>query len=178
MNRNLLKRPTAHRRIVSALALAIAVVAAVAAPPPVGACSCISGSRMAMFDKATDVFLGKVVSGPPVAPPSGEATPSAGWGAVGAANPGKRHFQVEVSETLKGGVSGQVEIDTPGDEAACGYPFEVGQTYVIFAHHGTHGLHTDTCMGTVTGEGLSPTLEEVRRLSAFAKSHHLAGAPQ
>jgi len=174
MNRNFLKRPTAYRRIVSALALAIA---AAAVASPAGACSCISGSRMALFEKATDVFLGKVVEGPPVAP-SDEATPSAGWGAVGAANPGKRHFQVEVSETLKGGVSGQIEIDTPGDEAACGYPFEVGRTYVIFAHHGTHGLHTDLCMGTVTGEGLSPTLEEVRRLSAFAKSHHMAGTPQ
>jgi hypothetical protein len=131
---------------------------------------------MSMFERATDVFLGKVLEGPPAAAPHESSTSSAGWSASGVGKAEKRHFLIEVDETLKGNARGQIDVDTPGDEAACGYLFEVGKTYVVFAHRGAHGLHTDCCMGTVTGEGLNPTLEEARKLSEYAHSHRMPAA--
>lgn len=191
----------AFARWAIAVSSATALIAATA-PGLALACSCISGSRMAMFERATDVFVGKVVEGPPgeaaseVEPGSSgastassssrEATGSAAaWGATGAPDASgassmsgvmKRHFQIEVSETLKGVATGQVDVDTPGSEAACGFSFEVGKTYVVFARRGAHGLHTDLCSGTVTGEGMAPTLEQARELSAFAHAHRMLRA--
>jgi hypothetical protein len=184
-------RPLSAILLAPALVWALGALGLVAAMPAAAvACSCIVGSRMSMYERATDVFLARVVDEAGVhaagaheagaheasAPAAVDATPTpvASWASAGAAiagGTGKRHFTLEVTETLKGGASGRVDVDTPGDEAACGYPFEVGQTYVVFAHHGQHGLHTDLCSGTVTGEGLNPTLEAVRELSAYTHSH-------
>lgn len=141
---------------------------------PARACMCIPTSLSAMFERATDVFVAKVVAGP-VPSPDPEATPAAGWssghstGAGGGTSVGKVSFTLEVSETLKGTASGSLEIDTPADPALCGYPFQAGETYLVLAHHGTHGIHTDLCMGTTTGESLPPALAELRKLADFER---------
>jgi hypothetical protein len=40
-----------------------------------------------------------------------------------------------------------LEVNTPRDGATCGYPFEEGQEYLVYAY-GKQGLVVDSCNGT------------------------------
>jgi hypothetical protein len=65
-----------------------------------------------------------------------------------------RHVFVEVLEVWKGESpeGALVRVDTSADTASCGFPFQVGETYVIFASNGSDGLGTlSTNLCTATG---------------------------
>jgi hypothetical protein len=54
--------------------------------------------------------------------------------------------KIKVKESWKGQLSKQVIINTRTDGAACGYPFEVGKSYLIFAGSSDDGnLTTGLC---------------------------------
>ena len=156
----------AHPTLIVLAAALLALLAPAGARSAL-ACSCVPESRMSMFDRATDVFLATVASGPEAITGGPAATPAPGWNAVGLG--GKVLYTLDVSESFKGSASGHVEVSTPADSASCGYPFEVGKTFLVFARRGTHHLHTDLCMGTAGGESLAPATEEIRKIAEFAR---------
>ena len=54
---------------------------------------------------------------------------------------------LRVSETWKGTDQGTLEVSTPSQGSACGYAFEEGQEYLVFAY-GKQDLKVDACGGT------------------------------
>ena len=77
-----------------------------------------------------------------------------------------------VSESWKGPEGGMLEVRTPLMGVSCGYPFKVGQEYLVYAYEGKQGIETDGCSQTkplseadadleVLGAGKKPTGGEV-----------------
>jgi hypothetical protein len=54
---------------------------------------------------------------------------------------------LRVSEVWKGPEQGTLEVATSSQESACGYPFEEGQEYLVYAY-GKRGLKVDLCSQT------------------------------
>ncbi len=50
-----------------------------------------------------------------------------------------------VSEVWKGPERETLEVSTPTQGTACGYPFKEGQEYLVYAYTGKQGLETDLC---------------------------------
>lgn len=79
---------------------------------------------------------------------------------------------LRVSEVWKGTDQGTLEVKTPRLDAACGYPFEEGQEYLVYADEGKQSLEVNLCGSTkrlteaqanleVLGAGKKPTGGEV-----------------
>jgi len=99
------------------------------------ACSCAmpSGSQDALADSDA-VFSGEVV-----AVEQGTAT-ARSWGYDAAT--------LRVSEVWKGPGRAALEVKTPSQGSACGYHFEEGREYLVYAYTGKQGLEVDLCNGT------------------------------
>jgi hypothetical protein len=54
---------------------------------------------------------------------------------------------LRVSEAWKGTDQGTLEVSTPSQGSACGYPFKEGQEYLVYAY-GKQDLKVDACGGT------------------------------
>jgi hypothetical protein len=54
---------------------------------------------------------------------------------------------LRVSEVWKGTDQGTIEVSTPSQGSACGYAFEEGQEYLVYAY-GKQDLKVDACGGT------------------------------
>ena len=104
-----------------------------------------------------------VFSGEVVAVDQGTAT---------ARSPGYDTATLRVSEVWKGSERGTLELRTPSQGAACGYHFEEGREYLVFAYTGKQGLEVDSCGATkllsraganlaALGDGERPTGGEV-----------------
>ena len=115
-------------------------------PPDAAACSCMpAGPPCEAFWKVHAVFVGRVLAmaeqpSPPWTP--GEPLPF-GLGVK---------VTLAVVERLSGDSGDQptIEITTGRDEGACGYLFEVGRDYVVFARktEGRALLSTNICTRT------------------------------
>lgn len=57
-----------------------------------------------------------------------------------------------VSEHFKGSLVGTVQVDTPPDTAMCGYPFQEGLDYVVYAHGEEGGLQSGLCSRTTLAQ--------------------------
>jgi hypothetical protein len=55
---------------------------------------------------------------------------------------------LRASEVLKGPLRETLGVKSPSQGAACGYPFEEGQEYLVFADEGKQGLRVHSCGGT------------------------------
>jgi hypothetical protein len=91
------------------------------------------GSRDALADSDA------VFSGEAVAVKQGTAT---------ARSPGYDTATLRVSETWKGSGRGTLEVRTPSQGMACGYHFEGGREYLVYAYTGKQGLEVDSCGAT------------------------------
>jgi hypothetical protein len=64
-----------------------------------------------------------------------------------------------VERVWKGPVASRLEVRTAPDSAACGFPFERGRAYVVYAYQGEGGLGASLCSRTnfveVAGEDLA-----------------------
>jgi hypothetical protein len=114
-----LTRPLASATAVSLLALALLVLL----PDCASACTCMIPSsgqtqqeiaKQALSDSAA-VFAGEVVD-------------------ISAGEPLTVSFRV--SEVWKGPERGTLEVTTSSQESACGYPFEEGREYLVYAGQG------------------------------------------
>jgi len=118
------------------------------APQKIYACSCAPPPPPAeAFARAEAVFMGKINSLIPV--------------------PSTYLFLVKISvlKTWKGNKSEAEQIYTARDEAACGYPFTTGATYVIYAYRDeTRTLRTGLCVRTAP---ISKAEEDLKFLNSL-----------
>jgi len=97
------------------VALFATVATLFALPQVCFACSCVPpGPPLEELARASAVFRGKVVAIDQL-------------GAV-------KRINVQVTTVWKGSVTSETLIQTSGDSAACGFPFEVGSEYLIYAN--------------------------------------------
>ena len=135
---------------------------------PCLACSCVEFTKRGYTDFADVIFKGKVLD---VRSGVGfnERTAQRLLGANGfVLNFGEVVFQVETA--LKGHVWRRQVVVGAGSEASCGFEFQPGKTYTVFAKYRHGYLETSLCSGTVEGViepadyGLSP--EQANNLRA------------
>jgi hypothetical protein len=126
------------------LAIGLVGLGLLARAAPAQACSCLPMSPDEAYANADGVFSGTVQA---------VNAPAAGGG-------GMEPVTVELAvQTLwKGPVPATLTLQTPADSAACGYPFETGTGYLVYAYHEgaiwTTNLCTRTAVLTQAGEDL------------------------
>lgn len=102
------------------------------------ACSCvIPGPPDEELANSSAVFSGKVVN---------LSEPFAGFGPVSSADPIKVTFLVD--KVWKGSVSQTTTISTARSSASCGYTFEKGGEYIVYAYGTENDLSVSLCSRT------------------------------
>ena len=102
------------------------------------ACSCAPpGPLDEELTNATAVFTGKVVS---------LAEPIGGFGPISSADPIKVTFQIYT--VWKGSLSQTTTITTARSGASCGFTFEKGGEYIVYAHGPENNLSISLCSRT------------------------------
>lgn len=110
---------------------------------PAYACSCMMPpSPQEARDSAKDVFAGEVV----------KITP------IGAG--GNLTVRFAVSETWKGAEGSEIELQTAGNSAACGYNFQEGEEYLVYTYE-TSGTGPDSAHGPDTATGICQRTTEL-----------------
>lgn len=111
------------------------------------ACSCLPPGPVAQeFERADAVFIGSIAR----------------------ARQEDRFFVIamEVKSSWKGVEEGEIELRTAQDTAACGYPFEYGKAYIVYASKSDGELWASLCSRTRLLQGGE---DEVRALDEVAK---------
>lgn len=95
---------------------------------PVFACSCAEATPTEQFSNATAVFVGTV-----------ENISLDGR---------RRSIDFDVSESRKGSIAESVTVSTGWGDGDCGFDFEAGREYVVYAYEEGGQLGTGICSGT------------------------------
>jgi hypothetical protein len=103
-------------------------------PDCASACSCMGVSTQRYISSSDAVFSGEVVDLQKGTSVSRMFGPS-------------DTVTLRVSEAWKGTDQGTLEVSTPSQGSACGYHFEEGQEYLVYAY-GKQDLKVDACGGT------------------------------
>lgn len=121
----------------AAVVFPVAALALVGAARPCLACSCIAASDAEHFRQAEVVFVGIVLERRPIAPePISSSADPVTW-------------VFDVESVQKGEAAEQQEVVSPRDEASCGFEFQIGRRYQVFASRSDDGrLATNLCTGT------------------------------
>lgn len=99
------------------------------AAEPAFACSCIEPPPpQEAAQQAAAVFTGTVVSVTQVG--------------------NQQEVRIQVERVWKGAKCGEITILTPLDEAACGFNFQTGQSYLVYAERQQGKLSTNLCSRT------------------------------
>lgn len=142
--------------VVILLALAVSFGGAV---EPCFACSCIMpGAPQEEMARSSAVFQGKVI----------EVRSAPAGGMVSSMDPVEVIF--EVSQVWKGPEYTRLSVKTALSSASCGFEFQAGQEYIVYASGDEGGLETGLCTRTRTladggedvqalGAGVVPTLD-------------------
>ena len=128
------------------VAIALCLTALLALPEPVHACSCIQLSRADYFFRADSVFAGEVISvkdGPDKPLTLSEGDPIS--------------VEFMVHQVWKGPGEERLTVKTSRHGPACGYGFEEGVEYLVYARDG----ETSLCSGTTTAAEGSTYYEEL-----------------
>lgn len=147
-------------------------VVVLAAPTAVRSCSCVMVSNSCGVSKAFDpggvIFLGQVVS-------KVEVQERATFGNRMAMLAGYAvHFIV--TENFHGVTLGQeIVVNTGRGGGDCGYPFAVGNTYLVYASTSDSQLTTGICSGTRPGVMVGGLLRELRAIRDGARVDDLFG---
>ncbi|HAX80395.1 MAG TPA: hypothetical protein DCY88_32310 [Cyanobacteria bacterium UBA11372] len=113
------------------------------------ACSCIPSNPQQSFESAQAVFAGRVID---VIQPNPDS---------------EVQVRFEVSRIWKGQKRPQIVVMTSSSSASCGYSFQAGEQYLVYASRQKSQLETGLCSGTkplsmaeqdlaVLGEGETP----------------------
>jgi hypothetical protein len=123
-------KPSAEFALFFSAALILSVL-----PRPAYACSCMPpGTPLETLAAATAVFAGEVL---------GIEAPGPVNGVISSADPVKITFQVQT--VWKGPVQTVLTLTTPRDDASCGYRFEIGRSYLVYAFGHESDLETHLC---------------------------------
>lgn len=138
--------------------LAFALLLFASMPMDATACSCARSGVQQELDQSARVFLGRVASVEPRTPrmDKGWLTATMGWikRMVDASQPVSQtdfpynRVTFSVSETFKGSLVNYLIVTTAADSAACGYKFEAGKEYVVYAHGTDESLRVSLCSRT------------------------------
>lgn len=105
------------------------------------ACSCAGtgpACSEAVHPENVAIFVGTVVSIAEAQPPT---NPQSG---------GMLEVTLAVEEPFKGVTTKEISITTDRSEAACGFPFEKGQKYLVYASEYERKLYTSICQRTMS----------------------------
>ena len=139
-------RPTRLLTGLSSMALVVLGLVALL-PDCASACSCMlpPGAEREL-DRSSAVFAGEVVdfeNTPNTTMMEGTTFKIIGGNAATAT------VSLRVSEVWKGSMHETVQLATvPNDGVSCGYPFEEGQKYLVYADEGQRGLKVGGCSAT------------------------------
>ncbi len=127
-----------------------------AIPQSVSACSCaelLSPTRA--FDRATAVFSGIVVSleGP--------------INVISSADPVTATFQID--KVWKGPQQSEITITTAISSVSCGYEFQIGQWYLVYANGAENNIQVDRCSRT------KPLFQADEDLNFLGEGHTISG---
>ena len=115
--------------MVKNIAICSLLLLSLLAAEPAFACSCIEPPPpQEAAQQAAAVFTGTVVSVTQVG--------------------NQQEVRIRVERVWKGAKCGEVTILTPLDEAACGYTFQTGQSYLVYAERQQGKLSTNLCSRT------------------------------
>ena len=136
------------------------------------ACSCaLQRSPRIARDASVAVFSGRVVAlfnqlvRPLDTTPSGIERRDADV-AYWFKAPKRLRVTIEVSEVWKGDVTANTEVYTASECCVCGFPFELGKEYLIYAYRGSSGqLAVSLCSRT---RALSDAAEDIAALGPGA----------
>ena len=88
-----------------------------------------------------------------------------------------RVFRFTVDEAFVGVDGPTVEVETAATEAACGYSFQHGKRYFVYAHRNSDGKLTEfLCGSTVPLESATRDLAYAREIARGEKGVRIAGA--
>ena len=126
-------------------------------PGPVYACSCVQpGSPSEELEKFSAVFAGRVVS----VDHSYDTRP----GSVVRESDDRSTIGFEVSAVWKGTVHEDMYITTPPSDGACGFTFDVGEEYIVYAYDSNYddgGYSTGICSRTALLGDAKEDLDEL-----------------
>ena len=109
---------------------ALLALAAFALPVDVLACSCVQNPPVPeAVDKSTRVFLGTVT-------------------AIERHDGLLERVTFQVSEHFKGSPAANIKVENHAQGPMCGYPFQEGIAYVVYAHGEEGDLSTSSCSRT------------------------------
>ena len=143
---------------------------------PVEACSCEVANRAGCQVPIADVIVRATVvsievnqTRAPFAPPASSGTGQRAASARLTRPPGAIpqppepwKVTLSVSEPFRGAVAGTLVVRTgPGD---CGYPFEVGHEYLVFANGNQGNVTVTTCSATQPSKMAVARIEQLRAL--------------
>jgi hypothetical protein len=135
--------------------LAALTALAILASGPAGACSCAQPTPEQAFARATAVFAGRVV-----------AIDEPFLVRLGLARAGSHDVTFAVARRWKAAAGPTVTVRTRLTGEACGYPFEMGEDYLVFVAPGpAEDLETGLCSGTP----LAGAAADMRALDALAE---------
>lgn len=131
----------------------LGLVLALAAAPAAFACSCAPPPPpQEARDQAAAVLAGKVL----------EITTETQPGLP----VGRRTVRLQVEKIWKGAACGEMTVTTGLGDADCGFSFEVGKSYLIYAFQENGGLATNICTRTAP---LDQAAEDLAALGAPAQ---------
>jgi hypothetical protein len=139
------------------------------------ACSCAGPNRNGCEVPVADIIVRATVvsievnqTRPPLAPPASSRTGQRSGASVTRSpfaifeRPEPWKVTLSVSEPFRGAVVGTLVVRTgPGD---CGYPFEVGHEYLVFANENQGNLTVTTCSATQPSKVAVARIEQLRAL--------------
>jgi hypothetical protein len=133
------------RRLFRLLVIGILLASLLAQPKPASACSCVPPDPPPVaFTNAHAVFVGDVTA---INDPTWLARTFPFLPIVySSADPVLVNFQV--SDSWKGVTTTTVAIQTAVSGASCGYTFEAGKQYVVYAYQSSGVLETNMCTRT------------------------------
>ncbi len=112
-------------------------------PPTVAACSCVPLTPAQAFERADTVFVGEVTS----------FKTKSGLFGHSSIDPTTANFKV--MEVWKGPRQGTLTIGTVRSEVSCGYEFQEGLRYLVYARDGQTGLCDRTALTIQATEDLA-----------------------
>lgn len=140
------------------------------------ACSCVGfgpACTEAVSPRVSAVFLGTVVSISssfrlPRSLDTRELSASLFGGMV--------DVTLTVQEAYKGVSSKEVVVSTNRAESACGFPFKMGEQYVVYANEQKGKLFTSICQRTLPARIVTKDLEYLRKLKDSSKTAYIGGS--
>ncbi len=168
---NVIAARRSHLKSLLILAVGIAMAASLAwAPKASHACSCLPpGPPRESLESSAAVFAGKVMS---IETKQGVALPGGEDGFL----PSHHEVRLQVSRSWKGKASGTVTVTTQEHSASCGYGFETGREYLVYAHDTEDGgLGVSLCSRTAPLENAQ---DDVAALGQGTAAPSPAPAPE